>query len=137
MANYFQIKWGKMVDISGPNEKELMAALLQHGPVIAIVGITQAWQFYDGQGVMRSYQCSQEPNHAVLITGYDYTGCVPHYIVKNTWGANWGDKGYIKLEAGTNTCGVAKLVVLVCTANDCPDKDYLNYVTSKSNYPSC
>lgn len=126
-----------MYDVSGPNEKDIMAALLQHGPVIAIVSVTQSWQMYDGHGVLRSYQCEGQPNHAVIIVGYDYTGCISYYAVKNTWGSNWGNGGYVKIEAGTNACGIAKLVVVACTADDCPNRDHLKYLTSKCNHPSC
>ena len=41
-------------------------------------------------------------NHAVLAVGYEKDGT---WIVKNSWGVNWGDQGYIKLAPG-NTCGV-------------------------------
>jgi len=47
-------------------------------------------------------------NHAVLIIGYtdDY------WIVKNTWGTTWGEKGYIRLKHG-NTCALADYAIVV------------------------
>jgi len=38
-----------------------------------------------------------------LAVGYDDSS---NWIVKNSWGASWGDNGYITLAAG-NTCGCA------------------------------
>lgn len=116
-----------------------MAALLQHGPVVAIVGVTEAWQMYNGSGILKFGQCTMKQMHAVLITGYNYTSCVPTYWVKNSWGDEWGGRGSIKLEAGKNTCSVAKTVIAICTSDDCPTNkaDYLNYLFSKSNYPDC
>jgi len=132
-----QVRWGKMVDISGDKEMETMAALLQHGPVVAIVAVTQAWQMYNGTGILRARQCSDKQNHAVLITGYDYSTCVPSYTIKNSWGTKWGGRGYIKLEAGKNTCAVAKSIVFTCTGDDCEGQDPLKYALSKSKHPDC
>lgn len=128
-----------MVSIEGQNEMDLMAALLQHGPVVAIVGVTDAWQMYNGTGIIRPYQCDTQQNHAVLVTGYDYTTCVPNYIIKNSWGTDWGGRGYIKLEAGKNTCNVAKSLILTCTSDDClkQNVDPLKYVLSTSKHPEC
>lgn len=133
----FQVKWGRMVDVSGPNEKNFMAALLRHGPVVAIVGVTQSWQFYNGTGIIRPRQCSEHQKHAVLITGYDYSSCVPYYVIKNSWGTTWGGKGYIKLEAGSNTCNVAKTVVFTCTSTECENEDPLHYVLTHPKHPDC
>jgi C1A family cysteine protease len=33
--------------------------------------------------------------HAVLAVGYDDT--TQHFIVRNSWGADWGDQGYFTI----------------------------------------
>lgn len=83
-----------------------------------MVTVSDHWQHYGG-GIMRAGQCeaNSQLNHAVLITGYDFTGPIPFYYVKNSWGKNWGDNGYLKMEAGSNACGIAKRLVGVCTKN--------------------
>ena len=47
-------------------------------------------------------KCGTTPNHAVLLVGYTST----YWLIKNSWGTWWGDKGFIKLARG-NTCGIA------------------------------
>lgn len=44
-------------------------------------------------------------NHAVLAVGYNSTG--NYYIVKNSWGEDWGDNGYFYIQKGVNMCGLA------------------------------
>lgn len=131
-----QVKYSELVDATGPDEKEIMASMLHWGPVLAIVGLSQAWQFYGGDGVLTADQCDEEGDHAVLLTGYNYTHEIPHYIVKNSWGTDWGDKGYAKIEAGKNACDVAKSVLLLCTQN-CDSKPSIQRLAEKSNYPKC
>ncbi|CAH1976128.1 unnamed protein product [Acanthoscelides obtectus] len=47
-------------------------------------------------------------NHGVLVVGYGEEKGIEYWLVKNSWGADWGDKGYFKLKKDDkNTCGIA------------------------------
>merc|ERR1712192_125576 len=46
-------------------------------------------------------------NHAILVVGYNKTAPEPYWIVKNSWGKNWGQDGYIHMKMGENNCGLA------------------------------
>merc|ERR1711976_163333 len=54
-------------------------------------------------------------NHAMAIVGYGFDEDLQkdYWIVKNSWGAGWGDGGYIKIEMGSNVCGIENDVVYV------------------------
>ncbi|MCO5581026.1 hypothetical protein L7F22_034901 [Adiantum nelumboides] len=48
----------------------------------------------------------QSVNHAVLAVGYNVDGSgTPYWIIKNSWGENWGMDGYFNMEMGQNMCG--------------------------------
>lgn len=47
----------------------------------------------------------QDVNHAVLAVGYGVENGIPYWLIKNSWGADWGDNGYFKMEMGKNMCG--------------------------------
>ncbi|KAK3794866.1 hypothetical protein RRG08_001017 [Elysia crispata] len=90
------------------NENEILQTLAFHGPVMVVVDAT-TWHNYIG-GIIR-FHCSDDINHAVQIVGYNLEGEVPYYIVRNSWGSNFGDNGYLYLRIGNNLCGVANQVV--------------------------
>ncbi|XP_029654520.1 cathepsin L1-like [Octopus sinensis] len=50
-------------------------------------------------------------NHAVLLVGYGTTNHgLDYWLIKNSWGTNWGDHGYIKISRKENLCGVMNQV---------------------------
>ena len=45
--------------------------------------------------------------HAVVIVGYDTRNAEwPYWIIKNSWGEDWGEKGYLYMLMGRNICFV-------------------------------
>ena len=61
------------------------------------------WATYQS-GVLSN--CGDTLNHCVQVVGYNSKE--NYYLVRNSWGENWGDEGYIKIKAGSNTCGIAE-----------------------------
>jgi len=86
------------------NPTTIAAYVAQHNPVSICVDAT-TWQHYSA-GVISGH-CGTTCNHAVLIVGYGRAKNVPYWIVKNSWGASWGDKGYVYVErGGQDECGI-------------------------------
>jgi C1A family cysteine protease len=58
---------------------------------------------------MSSGLCGTKIDHGVTAVGYGKTESgVEFYIVRNSWGANWGELGYIRLgiQEGAGVCGI-------------------------------
>lgn len=52
---------------------------------------------------MKSWECGTSLDHGVTLVGFDSSA----WLIKNSWGASWGESGYIRLDVTKNTCGLA------------------------------
>ncbi|XP_036449126.1 cathepsin L1-like [Colossoma macropomum] len=95
-------------------ERALRNAVATIGPIsVAIDASRHSFQLYKS-GVYDEPACSStKMNHAVLLVGYGTTRRGKDYwLVKNSWGTGWGDKGYIKMSRNKrNQCGIASYAV--------------------------
>lgn len=95
-------KVSALIPLEKHNERALMAALLQ-SPVGVGVYAAQ-WQMYMG-GILAD--CGSGPvDDMGLLVGYNATGATPYWIVRNNWGPEWGEAGYIFVAMGNNTCSI-------------------------------
>ncbi|GAB6025603.1 Cathepsin L1 [Chamberlinius hualienensis] len=87
-------------------------SVVVNGPHFApIDGQQKSFIFYK-KGIYKDDECGhKESNHAVLIVGYgiDKATGKKFWILKNSWGTNWGEDGYIRLARDENNqCGIAR-----------------------------
>ncbi|WVZ11057.1 hypothetical protein V8G54_015587 [Vigna mungo] len=98
------------INITLGAEDELKHAVAFVRPVSVAYQVVDDFRFYK-KGVYTSDTCgstSMDVNHAVLAVGYGVEDGVPYWIIKNSWGSDWGDNGYFKMEYGKNMCGKAQ-----------------------------
>jgi len=90
---------------TGQGNENSMASWLPNGPISICVD-AHSWDDYTG-GVMSSRQCGNDIDHCVLIVGYNFQQNPPYWIVRNSWGTDWGvQQGFIYLQYGQNTCSL-------------------------------
>lgn len=94
-------------------ERSLMKAVAIVGPIsVGIDASYSSFQFYK-KGIYYEPKCSSEDlDHGVLVVGYGFEGEEldnnKYWIVKNSWGTEWGMHGYIKMAKDrNNNCGIA------------------------------
>jgi len=94
-------------DVPSGNEQALLVAVNSAPIAIAIEADQSCFQFYHS-GILDDASCGTNLDHGVLLVGYatEAASGKDFWIVKNSWGASWGDKGYIKFIRGKNQCGL-------------------------------
>jgi len=95
-------------DIPSGDEKSLQDAVDKQPVSVAIDASHQSFQFYTS-GVYYESQCSSSNlDHGVLAVGYGSDNGNNYWIVKNSWGTDWGMSGYINMSKNrNNNCGIA------------------------------
>ena len=96
-------------------EAKLKALVAEHGAVVTAVAAAGPFSKYAG-GVF-SGCTSNKQDHAVTVVGYGTDNGVDYWLIKNSWGSSWGEKGFIRLKRGVGMCGVGRaLAVPSCQA---------------------
>jgi KDEL-tailed cysteine endopeptidase len=97
-------------DVPANDEAALKKAVAGQPVAVAIEASGSHFQFYS-EGVFTG-RCGTELDHGVAAVGYGATADGTRYwIVKNSWGVEWGEKGYIRMardvDAKEGHCGIA------------------------------
>jgi cathepsin L len=95
-------------DVASGNEMDLQTAVMGSPTSVAIDASHSSFQFYKS-GVYYEPACSStQLDHGVLAVGYGTDGNDAYWIVKNSWGASWGNGGYLMMSRNrNNNCGIA------------------------------
>ncbi|KAK6152749.1 hypothetical protein DH2020_012388 [Rehmannia glutinosa] len=107
-------KNAKVVSIDGyedvPQDEKALQKALAHQPVsVAIEASGRALQLYSS-GVFTG-ECGTELDHGVVAVGYGTENGVDYWIVRNSWGTDWGEDGYFRIERNvvgnpSGKCGI-------------------------------
>jgi len=96
-----------------PAKGQLQNLLTSTGPVSVCVA-AESWQYYTG-GILKT--CTGSVDHCVQAVGYTVSGSEPYWVVRNSWGVGWGEKGYIYLDMTANNGDI------------CHIQEYMTYPT--------
>jgi hypothetical protein len=91
------------------SEEALMEAVANVGPISVGIYVSKSFLHYGG-GIYDEPDCNGKLNHAVLVVGYGSENGSDYWIVKNSWGKDWGEKGFIRMARNKgNQCGIASV----------------------------
>jgi C1A family cysteine protease len=97
-------------EVPSNDELLLQKAVVQAPLTVIIEADERVFQFYES-GVISADDCGQNLDHAVQLVGYGTENNVDYWLVRNSWGVGWGEKGYVKLQRNVDnyggTCGIA------------------------------
>jgi C1A family cysteine protease len=92
---------------------DALKAAIAKGPTsVTVEADRAAFQQYTS-GILNTTACGTQLDHAITAVGYGTSNGQDYYIVRNSWGASWGDKGYINIAAvpGVGICGIQQTSV--------------------------
>lgn len=95
------------------DEEALREVVGTRGPVSAVINSElDSFKEYKTD-VYIDPLCLPNQTHTILVVGYGRYKGNDYWLVKNSWGRKWGDKGYIKMARNRNNmCGIASLAIL-------------------------
>jgi len=98
-------------DVPENDEESLKKAVAGQPVSVAIEAGGRDFQLYSG-GVFTG-KCGTDLDHGVLAVGYGTEKDLDYWIVKNSWGEYWGEKGYLRMQrnlkdsnSGFGLCGI-------------------------------
>jgi C1A family cysteine protease len=81
-----------------PSTEDIKNAIFTYGPIAVTVRANDSWYSYPG-GIWTDDDRRQS-NHLVNLVGWDETQGV--WFLRNSWGGNWGEKGYMRIQYGVS-----------------------------------
>ena len=83
--------WGMVL----PTVNKIKAALAHYGPLPTSMQVYEDFLNYTG-GVYSRVAGKRVGAHAVLLVGYN--DAEEYFIVKNSWGTDWGENGFFRID---------------------------------------
>lgn len=89
------------------DEDQIAAALQQYGPLSIGINAGLMQHYKGGVANPSKQQCNPRSlDHGVAIVGFGQDQGKKYWIIRNSWGASWGEKGYYRIARGTGACGL-------------------------------
>merc|ERR1711964_358884 len=90
------------------DEDQIAAALIKYGPLAIGINATPMQWYHGGVANPYDFLCNPKKlDHGVAIVGFGEDPSKGKYwIIRNSWGPTWGEKGYYRIVRGKGKCGL-------------------------------
>jgi C1A family cysteine protease len=94
-------------NVTADNVEQMKAAVAKQPVSVSIEADKMVFQQYK-TGIFDSSKCGTKLDHATLVVGYGSENGTDYWLMKNSWGEVWGEKGYMQLQIvdGAGICGI-------------------------------
>lgn len=118
--------------VQSGDELALQKAVASVGPIAVGIHFVEKFYLYK-EGVFDHKFCQSNEGHALLIVGYGVFNGKDYWLVKNSWGTDWGMNGYAMMSRNQdNQCGIADFAVYPIV-DGMPSSD-CSFTSSNSRY---
>lgn len=98
------------------NEPLMREELVKNGPIAVSFEVYNDFTAYKSgiyhhTGLTDKFNPWEVTNHVVLVVGYGEEEGQPYWIVKNSWGPEWGEQGFFRIRRGNDECSIESIAV--------------------------
>lgn len=86
-------------------EAAMMQEIYQRGPIACGIAVTDEMEAYTG-GIFEDKTADMEVVHDISIVGYGVENEVPYWVIRNSWGTQWGEDGFMRLVRGKDNLAI-------------------------------
>lgn len=101
------------------SEEKIYQELRENGPFVVSISPNYLFSSYES-GIFDAHETTwkqlnlkkpewERVDHSMVLVGVGIENDIEYWIVQNSWGADWGDKGFIKIRKGKNLMNVESL----------------------------
>jgi len=108
--------WNKQIQtvssVYGLNSvRDAQNDIYTYGPIEACFDVYEDLLHYKRGVYIYDGSSSYLGGHCVKISGWGVENGIEYWLVNNSWTTAWGDRGYFKIQRGTDMCGIEDSLV--------------------------